>query len=321
MIMRVQKLTVAAAALLIALPALDPPRARAFAQDRGGAEETERISRKFKIGAAGRLALANVSGDIVVTAGSGDEVTLEAVKRTRGARSELASVVIEIDDRPGRVDIRTRHTARRDRSSVDYTVTVPREATVDLSSVSGDVRVTNLQGALRAQSISGTVALSGSTNVETARSISGDVELSGSIPEARITGSTVSGTVRARDLKARALKLSAISGNADFSNVEVERLEAKTVTGDVIFAGAVGRNGRYEFATHSGNARLTISGGPGFDLIANTYSGNIRSDVPVTVNDARLGRGQGRSMRAVVGDGGATVSVSTFSGDIVIRKQ
>jgi DUF4097 and DUF4098 domain-containing protein YvlB len=286
--MRVQKLRIAAVALLIALPAA--------AQDRRGDEQTERISRKFKIGAMGRLALSNISGDIAVTAGSGDEVTVEAVKRTRGDRSELSSVVIEIDDRPGRVDIRTRHTARRDRSSVDYTVTVPREATVDLASISGNVRVTNLQGPLRAQSVSGTVAVSGSTNVEFAKSISGDVELTGSAPEARLTGSTVSGTVRARDLKTRALSLSAISGHAEVTNVQAERLEVKSVSGDVIFDGAVVRNARYEFNTHSGNVRLTLASAPGFELNANTFSGDVRSDLPVTINDARSRRGPGRSL-------------------------
>jgi DUF4097 and DUF4098 domain-containing protein YvlB len=313
MIMRVQNIVVAVVVLLIALPAA--------AQDRRGNEETERMSRKFKIGATGRMALANISGDIVLTAGSGDEVALEAVKRTRGARSELSSVVIEIDERPGRVDIRTRHTSRRDRASVDYTVTVPREATVDVSSVSGDVRVTNLHGALRVQSVSGRVAVSGSTNLEIAKSISGDVELSGSAPEARMIGSTVSGTVRVRDLKARALSVSAISGNAEVSNVEAERLEAKTVSGDVSFAGAVARNARYEFSTHSGAVRLTLASAPGFELNLNTFSGTIQSDLPVTINDARSRRGPGRSTRAVVGDGGATLTVSSFSGEIVIRRQ
>jgi DUF4097 and DUF4098 domain-containing protein YvlB len=311
--MRVQKPWIAAAVLLIALPAA--------AQDRRGDEQTERISRKFKIGATGRLALSNISGDIAVTAGSGDEVTLEAVKRTRGDRSELASVVIEIDDRPGRVDIRTRHTARRDRSSVDYTVTVPREATVDLASISGNVRVTNLQGPLRAQSVSGTVAVSGSTNVEFAKSISGDVELSGSAPDARIIGSTVSGTVRARDLKTRALSLSAISGNAEVTNVETERLEVKSVSGDVVFAGAAARNARYEFNTHSGDVRLTLASTSGFELNANTFSGDVRSELPVTVNDVRPRPGPGRSVRVVVGDGAASLTVSTFSGNVIIRRQ
>jgi DUF4097 and DUF4098 domain-containing protein YvlB len=311
MTMRVQKVIVAAAALLVALPA--------FAQDRRG-DETERISRQFKIGATGRLTLSNISGEIVLTAGSGDEVTLEAVKRTRGARSELASVVIEIDERPGRVDIRTRHTGRSDRASVDYTVSVPRGAAVDLSSISGNVRATNLQGPLRAQSISGAVVLSESSNVEVAKSISGDVELSGSMPEARLTASTVSGRVRAHDVKARGLSLSAISGDVEVTNVEAERLEGKSVSGNFVFAGVVARNARYEFSTHSGNVRLTLGGGAGFEVTANTFSGDIQSDVPVSVNDVQSRR-SGRSVRAVVGDGGASVSVSTFSGNIVIRRQ
>ena len=313
MTMRVQKLVVAAAALLVALPAV--------AQDRRGGEETERISRQFRIGANGRLTLSNISGEIILSAGSGDEVTLEAVKRTRGARSELASVVIDIDERPGRVDIRTRHTGRSDRASVDYTVSVPRGAAVDVSSISGNVRARSLQGPLRAQSISGNVIVSESTNVEVAKSISGDVELSGSMPDARLSASTVSGKVTARDVKARGLSLSAISGDVEVNNVEAERLDGKSVSGDFVFAGAVARNARYEFNTHSGNVRLALGGSAGFEVFANTFSGNIQSDLPVTVNDARPRRGPGRSVRAVVGDGGATLTISTFSGDIVIRKQ
>ena len=311
--MRVQKPWIAAVVLLIALPAV--------AQDRRGDEQTERISRKFKIGATGRMTLSNIAGDISVTAGSGDEVTLEAVKRTRGDRSELSSVMIEIDDRPGRVDIRTRHTARRDRARVDYTVTVPRAAPGDGSSISGGVRVTNVQGPLRVQSVSGAVVVSGSTNVEFAKSISGDVELSGSAPDARIIGSTVSGTVRARDLKTRALSLSAISGNAEVTNVETERLEVKSVSGDVVFAGAAARNARYEFNTHSGDVRLTLASTSGFELNANTFSGDVRSELPVTVNDVRPRRGPGRSVRVVVGDGAASLTVSTFSGNVIIRRQ
>jgi DUF4097 and DUF4098 domain-containing protein YvlB len=306
---------VVAAALLLLVA--DP----AGAQDRRGPEESERISRKFRIGENGRFSLANISGDVVVSSGSGEEVAIEAVKRTTGGRGELANLIIDIDDRPGRVEVRTRHTARRSRGSVDYTVTVPRDATVDVSSISGNVRVTNLRGALRAQSVSGTVSVSGSTNVEFAKSISGDVELSGSAPEGRLTGSTVSGTVRARDLKARALAVSAISGDADVSNVDTERLEVKTVSGDVIFAGATARNGRYDFSAHSGDIRLTLTGTPGVELRASTFSGSIRSDLPVSVNESRRRRGPGRTIEAVVGDGGATLTVSTFSGSIIIRRQ
>jgi DUF4097 and DUF4098 domain-containing protein YvlB len=296
------------------------------AQDRRGPEETERVSRKFRLAGNGRFSLANISGEVVVTGGSGDDVTIEAVKRTRGTRGELSSVVIEFDDRPGRVEVRTRHTARRDRAWVDYTVTVPRDAAVELSSISGDVRATDIRGPLRAQSVSGTVTASGSPNVELAKSISGNVEFVGNVTDGRLTGSTVSGTARARDVKARSLTLEAISGNTEATNVEAERLEMKTVSGDVVFTGATARNGRYAFNAHSGDIRLLLSGSAGFELNANTFSGSIRSDIPVTLGSSdppgnRRRPGSGRATRAVVGDGSALLNVSTFSGDISIQRR
>src|SRR3954466_6885174 len=72
--------------------------APAYQQGRtAGQEQTERVSRRVKIGRDGRVTIANISGDIVVTAGGGDEVSIEAVKRTRGERSELSGVEIVIE--------------------------------------------------------------------------------------------------------------------------------------------------------------------------------------------------------------------------------
>src|SRR6476620_323552 len=72
-----------------------------------GPEQTERFTRKVKIGRDGRFTLSNISGDSTITAGSGDEVSIDAVKRTRGDKSELERVRITVDDRAGRVDVRT----------------------------------------------------------------------------------------------------------------------------------------------------------------------------------------------------------------------
>src|SRR4051812_48546282 len=63
-------------------------RAGAYQGRDRGAEQTERFSRKVKVGRDGRVSIANIAGDIIVTGGSGDEVSIEAVKRTRGDRSE-----------------------------------------------------------------------------------------------------------------------------------------------------------------------------------------------------------------------------------------
>src|SRR5207244_4936269 len=120
---------------------------RAYQGRNNGPEQTERVSKKIKLGRDGRVSISNVAGDIVITGGSGDEVSIDAVKKTRGSASQLAGVRVEIDDRPGRVDVRTDYTGRNDNIdvSVDYTVAVPTGASVDAKSISGNVSVRGVQ--------------------------------------------------------------------------------------------------------------------------------------------------------------------------------
>src|SRR5439155_9126945 len=68
-----------------------------------GPDQTERFSRRVKVGRDGRVSVGNIAGDIVVTGGSGDEVSIEATKRTRGRKSELGSGQSHVDERAGRV--------------------------------------------------------------------------------------------------------------------------------------------------------------------------------------------------------------------------
>jgi len=101
----------------------------------------------------------------------------------------------------------------------------------------------------------------------------------------------------------------------------------------VEYAGAIARNGRYEINAHSGTVRLLLANPAGFELTANSFSGSIRSELPLTIggdasrrgaDDQRGGRHAGpnsHAMRATFGDGSATIQVRTFSGDIIIAKR
>jgi DUF4097 and DUF4098 domain-containing protein YvlB len=301
--------------------------ARAYQGRDRGPEQTERFSRKVRVGRDGRVSVGNIAGDITVTGGSGDEVSIEAVKRTRGDARQLATVQIVVDDRPGRVDVRTEHTARNDRVQVDYTVVVPSGASIEMKSVSGNVKVTRVQGAVRAESISGNIITQGTPRLDFAKSVSGNVDLTDAGADADLNASSVSGNVRAQGLKARALDLGTISGDVVLHDVTCDRLGVKSVSGNVEYAGTLARSGRYDVNAHSGNVRLTLSGGTGFELIANTFSGSIRSDLPLTIggnsnSNSNNRRGMGtRSIRGTYGDGSAALTIRTFSGDIVIAKQ
>jgi DUF4097 and DUF4098 domain-containing protein YvlB len=140
--------------------------------------------------------------------------------------------------------------------------------------------------------------------------------------------STVSGTVLGTGLRVRALEAGSVSGDVRLIGSEVERLEAKSVSGNIEFDAPLTKGGRYEFTSHSGNVRIMLSGNTGFELDADTFSGSVRSDVPVTLRAIgrneqapRERRGSNRAIRGSHGDASAFLSVRSHSGSVVISKK
>ena len=106
---------------------------------------------------------------------------------------------------------------------------------------------------------------------------------------------------------------------------QIERLEASSVSGNIEFDAPLAKGGRYEFTSHSGDVRVLLSGNTGFELDADTFSGSVRSDVPVTLRTLgrteRERRGSNRAIRGTYGDASAILSVRSHSGSVVITKK
>src|SRR4051812_14631979 len=64
-----------------------PPRVERE-QDRDAPEVTERFSRTVRLGRDGTFDISNLAGTIVVTGGGGNDVTIDAIKRTRSRNEE-----------------------------------------------------------------------------------------------------------------------------------------------------------------------------------------------------------------------------------------
>jgi DUF4097 and DUF4098 domain-containing protein YvlB len=106
--------------------------------------------------------------------------------------------------------------------------------------------------------------------------------------------------------------------------VQSDRVEAHSVSGNVDYSGALAKKGRYELTSHSGDVRLAVGGGTGFELEASSFSGSVRSDLPLSGGRGRDRDdmpGRGHALRGMYGDGSAVISVTTFSGSIVISKR
>jgi DUF4097 and DUF4098 domain-containing protein YvlB len=301
-------------------------------RDDNRAEEVERTTKTFKLGASGALTLGNISGDIVVTRGNGPDTTVEIVKTARGrdsadARELLQLVTVEATERNGRADVKAQYPngddmRRRGRRGINvnvaYTVTAPAGTRIQADSISGNVRVTDMKGDVSANTISGDVRIAGGGRVSSAKTISGNVEIADAQVDGALESSSVSGDVVLRRVTARRIDAGSVSGAIKLEDVQAERVSAHSTSSDIWMTGTLAKNGRYELKGFSGDVRVVLGGTTGFELDASSFSGDISArDFTFTST-----RGRGRhSLSGTYGDGSAILDLSTFSGSIVISKR
>jgi DUF4097 and DUF4098 domain-containing protein YvlB len=324
-----------------ALAQPDPPRRpnpRVIVQqgrDRDAREEQrETITKNVRLGGNGILDISNLSGNIEIRRGGGNEAVIEITKIARGrtaeeAREMLGVVGIEVQSRGERVEIKTHYPTmqgmggRRNISvSVNFNITAPQNTRVRANTLSGNVKATDIRGELSMTTTSGNVEITNAARVTAAKSTSGNVQLTNVDSDAGLEVGTLSGRVLLRDVKARRIQANCISGEVIVHNVETDRLDAQTVSGNVQFSGMLAKAGRYELKTHSGNVRAEVAGGTGFELDATTFSGTVQSDFNVEGAEPVVARGGRRkALRGTVGNGSAVLNVTTFSGNVYVVKR
>ncbi len=300
-----------------------------FQEARSGPESIETVTRTLKVGPNGSLDIFNLAGPIVVNGTGGDDIVITAVKRVRGAsgdaKAQLDAIEIDVQETAGRVEVRT--VARRTkqlRTWVDYSVQVPFGTSVSLRSLAGDLKVTKVKGEVQLESANGTVEALGTPKLARVKTLSGDILIVDAGSPEGLAASTVSGRLVVKGVKTRAIELATISGDLVLVNIACDRAQVRTVSGATEFGGPLVKVGRYEFTSHSGDVRLTLTGTQGFELAAKTFSGGVHSDLPLTIGpsdrDLPPGSPERRDLRGTFGDGSALVIVKTFSGSVAIAR-
>ena len=300
----------------------------------GWVESTEPFSRAFPVGKGSTLMLSNISGNIQVTPGTADRIEVEALKRAWGpdaeqAKARLADVVVETYTTANRVEVRVEQGMRRDgRGSdgrgidVEFNVKVPGDAAVDLRTVSGDIRVTNVKGELRVEAVSGNVALEGTPRVSAVKTVNGGITLTNTGADAQLSISTVNGDLVVQTLAARTIDVNTINGDVRMTGWSGDRAHIRSLDGDLDLQASLAKGGRYEIESHSGDVAIALAEQPGFELEAHTFNGRIRVDFPIKsegpVRDSDRGP---RTVRGTYGDGSSSLRVQTFNGNLTISRK
>jgi hypothetical protein len=294
------------------------------------AEQIQRETKTFALGADGRLELENLSGDIKATAGTGRDVTVEIVRTSRGrtdadAKLGLSEVRVETQERGQRASLRTRYPdgqGRRPYSvSVTYTVSAPAGTAISIKTYSGDVAVSGIRGETAVTALSGDIVITDAGRITHLETLSGDITVTRADMDSPLEAETMGGDIVLADVKARRLEATALSGDVTVRNVSVQAARLHTMSGDVVWSGPLLASGRYELQTQSGDVEITLDGKTGFSFEGATWSGDIRSDLALK-GSVQTGRIRQRTLRGTFGDGSAVVIATTFGGDIrLLRKQ
>jgi Uncharacterized conserved protein len=197
-----------------------------------------------------------------------------------------------------------------------YDVTVPRGTRLSLEAVSGEIVASGVGGEIEATSVSGGVTVSDASNEVSVESVSGSVsatDISGSL-----RAHSVSGGVTVRNATG-SVEAETVSGSLRLEGIKSQSIRTESVSGGVTYTGSIDPSGRYSFESHSGTIHLNLPSNIGAVFSVQTFSGDINSDFPVTMQP-----GQGRNSRDrfefTIGDGKARISAETFSGQIIINR-
>jgi len=282
-----------------------------------------------------RLELNNTSGDVSITGSADGKVHVHGDARASGMGFEspekrlnelLASPPVEQHGNT----IRIGEEMRRLRNvSVSYTIEVPHDTEVASAVLSGAQTIQDVRGPVKAEAASGSIRVS---HIERQTQLS---TLSGSIRADNIGddihANSASGTVTVSDIKGD-VRISALSGSTQIIKPG-GRVEASTASGEVDVEGATsdvkahaasgrvnvqgnpGASSYWDLKTASGSVQLGVPANASFHLAAEAVSGEIKTDIPIVVEE----RGK-HSLRARVGSGnGGRIEVHTVSGEIRLR--
>lgn len=171
-------------------------------------------------------------------------------------------------------------------------IAVPRQCQVNLNVVSATAVVAGVDGRTKVKSVSGDVALDG---------LSGTVD-----------AHTVSGALEAQVLSGR-LSFVTVSGDLTVAEAASDRLEGRTVSGDLLADVDLAAGGRLDFSSVSGDVTVRLAEATDARVDVRTTSGHTTSGFPELTRDDRPGA---KRVHGTVGDGSGRVDVHTVSGDV-----
>jgi Putative adhesin len=280
------------------------------------------VEKSFQVDPGVHLRVSTSGGEIRVDPLAGNTVRVTAREHIRASSEADADLVLQkldlvIEQHGNEVvasasikDDGNFHFGSWPPVEVDFIVTVPPSASVDLKTSGGDIAVGDLGGTVLARTSGGEINLGKIGGEVDATTSGGNVGLAAG--QGRVKLSTSGGTITAGRLAGPA-ELRTSGGDIKVEAVE-DTVKAHTSGGDVrvMFEGRL--KGDSSLTTSGGDVRATVGPEAGFHLAASTSGGDVRADgLTITIEHGGVGKS---SLSGDVNGGGPLLELRTSGGDV-----
>ena len=265
------------------------------------------VDERWDIDEKASVSIENIAGEIQVRGWDKNEAHLTG---------ELGKSVkeLEIDASNSSLQISVINRNERNIDNTNLQLMVPFGANVDISAVSADIIVSDLDNDnLTASSVSGDVEVEAASQRVSIESVSGDVEFGGNTE--RISAESVSGDMELSGISGD-IAATTVSGDMKLQAGLVESGKFETVSGDIAVKCEISGNGKLRAESMSGDVVINLPAGQSGLFKAQSFSGRIYTDFG-SVDHAK--HGPGSHLKHVAGSSGAEVRVESFSGNIKLK--
>lgn len=268
--------------------------------------------RRFSADPQGIVEIVNVSGEVQVRGWDKPEVVVTADDADELDRVDIRNV--------GRLTIiKVRSRGRSANHATDLQISVPRDSTLTINTVSGSQDIQGVRGMQRLQAVSGTIVTEAWPGDFEAKTMSGEILVRGRGGEglARIT--TMSGDIRIEDT-GQELDLNTVSGDVNVTARQMNRAHIQSTNGDVTVATKLASNARFEAETVNGELHIMLLDPIDAEFEIETFNGEIDNCFGPRVRDTR-GFGPGKELRFQEGGGRSQVRLKTLNGTVALCRK
>ena len=261
--------------------------------------ERDEINKTFQLAPGARVDVSSIRGpvEIVNTDSARAEVRIVRSARTR---ADLEYHKIEVEQTGNGLVVRgvqEPEDRQRENVQVDHHVMLklPRRIDLSVKSVSGSIKVGDVDGQTHVSSISGSANIGNVGGKLQVSSISGSLEIGNVGADARVN--SISGNLGLGQVNG-SLDVSSISGglNATLVSLSPQGIHIRSVSGSI---------------------ELGFKSEINADFDAKSISGQVYFDVP---NVTRETEEKSPNVRARIGAGGTPISISSVSGNIRLTR-